>query len=205
MRMKSPSNYLGQIKVIRENQSICWRPKAGTFGMVKEKKVRCQMDQWEIEKWVSCRDAFQSESSNIKKFLFVQGLNKGLNVIAFIDKVEMILNVIPSTFMGITQRKDVIWVEPSSWWTKSGMRRSLFTILLRAGRNYKRSKDNFKEALFSIEYTKDTRFAVERFFDGHTKYQGRATGWLNQFTSNRIVHFGKPDHNERVKQLLVKP
>lgn len=200
MRMKSPNNYIGQIEVFvnNNNKYITIRPKAGTFGMVKEKKVKNYLDKWEIEKWVSCRDAFQSESSNIKKFLFVQGLNKGLNVIAFIDKVEIILGVHPKTCMGLTQRKDIIWIEPSSWWTKSGMRRSLFTILLRAGRNYKRSKDNFKEALFSIEYTKDTKFAVERFLNGYTKYQGRTSGWLNQFS------WCEPSE-DRIKQLLVKP
>lgn len=52
------------------------------------------------------------------------------------------------------------------------MRRSLLTILLRAGMLYDTDKDNYEKALFGEPYIIPTKQAVMRFMYGFTKYAG---------------------------------
>lgn len=201
-KLKNPENYSGNIEVTYADTAYArMRPRIGGFGLLNQDKLLKK--NWEVQKWITCRDNFQADPMNIKKFLFVSGYNNGMNVIAFIDRVEVILGLSQITLMGLTQRKDVIWIQPTSWWTKYAMRRSLFTILLRAGRGYKRSKDNFNEALFSVIYTERTKYATERFLNGYTRYTGKVSGWYNQFYWNTI-HLGDNEVRQRANRLLVK-
>ena len=52
------------------------------------------------------------------------------------------------------------------------MRRSLLTILLRAGMLYNKDRDNYEQALFTEPYIVPTKQAVMRFLYGFTKYAG---------------------------------
>ena len=52
------------------------------------------------------------------------------------------------------------------------MRRSLLTIIVRAGILYDLKKDNYEEALFKEPYVVPTKKAVMRFMYGFTKYNG---------------------------------
>ena len=202
-KLKNPDNYSGNISITYADTAYArMRPRIGGFGLIAQDKLSKKYS-WEVQKWITCRDNFQADPTNIKKFLFVSGYNMGMNVIAFIDKFEATLGLRQITLMGLTQRKDTIWIQPTSWWTKYAMRRSLFTILLRAGRNYKRSKDNFEEALFSVIYTQRTKYALERFLNGNTRYTGKISGWYNQFYWNTI-HLPKEEVHKRANRLLVK-
>ncbi len=80
------------------------------------------------------------------------------------------------------------------------MRRSLFSLLLRVAHKYSMEKDNFEEALYSIEMTKQSRSAIEYFLSGHTRYKGKMRGWYNQFGHPKR----RPD-SERLGKLLVLP
>lgn len=95
----------------------------------------------------------------------------------FISIAEELLDVATSE-VGPTQRKTISYITPSDFWTQCSMRRSLFSILLRAGDKY---DGDFDEALYDNMYVSSTRAAVERFFGGHTHYNGRRTGWCDQF------------------------
>lgn len=157
------------------------------------------------KEWLYCREYFQDEFKGLKQFLFCHTKNKSKNVLFFINLIEKKLFLKKMSIVGTTQRNNISWVKPSSWWTKTSMKRSLFTALLRCGQKYNLEKDNFEEALFSCFYTKDTEYAVRRFLKGYTKYTGKKKGWYNQFRwgGNDIKPY-KPSFEE-INKLLIKP
>jgi hypothetical protein len=170
------------------------RPEAGSFARAKD----LVGNRYKVVQWYYCRELFHGQLYNLPLFFFSHDSRKGNHVAAFMRKVEDTLGVEPRSDFGPTQRKTIMWVEPSRWWTMRAMRRSLFTILLRAGTSYIPSRDNFQEALHSDPYSIATRYAVERFLAGHTVYKGKKRGWLRQFYDE------KPTHAE-IDALLVKP
>lgn len=170
-----------------------YRPEPGSF--CKPRSV--VSGRYAAGQWYNCREIWHYELKDVPLFFFSHLTGKTRAVAAFMQKVEDILDVTPRSHYGPTQRKTICWVEPSSWWTRLAMRRSLFTILLRVGQHYKTEEDNFEQALFSHHYTKNTRYAVERFMAGNTYYTGRKRGWYNQF---HILH----PTDEQVNDLLVR-
>lgn len=171
-----------------------YRPESGSFCKPKD----IVNDRYKVGQWYYCRDLFHSHLCNLSLCFFSHDVTKGHCIAAFMRKAEEILDVQPRSEFGPTQRKTIMWIEPSRWWTVRSMRRSLFTILLRAGGQYSPNKDNFDDALFSDPYTLRTKYAVERFFSGHTKYTGRNRGWYKQFYESA------PTEAE-IDMFLVKP
>jgi hypothetical protein len=134
--------------------------------------------------------------------------NKGPEVSAFIEQIEDKLGVVPKSVFGPTKRPAITWLRPSPWWMNSSLKRSLFTAFLRAGNNY--NGRDFEEALWSNSYLSDTRYAVNRFLAGYTKYQGRGnqTGWWNIFYLGGAYDrwcTPEPLNPFSVDKLLVKP
>jgi hypothetical protein len=171
-----------------------FRPEAGSFG----KSRSMEADRYKVGHWHYCRELFHGQLHNLELFFFSHNVGKGQPISAFVQKVEDMVNVYPQTKFGPTQRKTIMWIEPSRWWTSRGMRRSLFTILLRCGSEYSISKNNFDEALMSDPYVIDTEYAVRRFLSGCTQYTGRNKGWHKQF---KALH----PSNKEIDQLLIKP
>lgn len=171
-----------------------YRPEAGSFCKPKDKDG----DRYKVGQWYYCRDLFHSQLYNLNLFFFSHDASRGHCVAAFMRKVEEMLNVEPKSEFGPTQRKTIMWIEPSRWWTVRAMRRSLFTILLRAGCQYSPNRKNFEEALFSDPYTIGTKYAVQRFFAGNTAYVGKKRGWYKQFYESKLS-------NDEIDLLLVEP
>lgn len=158
------------------------------------------------KEWLYCREYFQDESNGIRRMLFCHTAHRCKNIAAFICSVEDKLNVEEKTIIGPTQRYNISWINVSSWWAKTSMKRSLFTILLRCGVGFRPKENNFEEALFSSVYTRHTEYAVRRFMQGYTTYTGRKKGWYNQFYwggGNRWNN-KRPDSQE-VDKLLIMP
>lgn len=157
------------------------------------------------KEWLYCREYFQDESAGITKMLFCHTAHRCKNIAAFLNIVEDKLKISKS-IVGPTQRYNISWLNISRFWTSTSMKRSLFTILLRCGVNYKPKEDNFDSALFSNVYTKNTEYAVRRFLDGHTKYTGKRKGWYNQFYWNGCK---RTNHvlpaKEEIDNLLIMP
>jgi hypothetical protein len=171
-----------------------YRPEPGSFCMSKSNDgIRHKVRGWHY-----CRDIFNGQLYNLKLFFFSHELNMGQSVFDFMSKVENILDVQPRSHFGPTQRNTIMWVRPSRWWTIKAMRRSLFTILLRAGSNYNIDLDNFEEALYSNQYSLNTKYAVERFLAGNTLYVGKKRGWYKQFHETIVTP-------EQIDLLLVEP
>jgi hypothetical protein len=169
-------------------------PDAGNFARTR----KIIEEKYKIDNWFYCRDLFHNVLWNLKIFFFSHNWNRGSSVAAFMKKIEDILDVEPRSQFGPTQIRRIMWVKPSIWWIKHGMRRSLFTILLRVGVKYVVSKDNFDEIIKSEKYLQQTYYAFERFMSGNTKYTGHKRGWYKQFCEINMA-------NDAIDKLLIVP
>ena len=184
-------------------ESMPYRISKGSFSKVSGLDPSGAL---KVKGFVFCREYFQNQSAGIRRILFVVPYNKAYSVAAFMDKIETKLHLKTRSKFGPTQRNDIMWIKASPWWTQSSMKRSLFTALLRCGANYKPLKDNFEEALYSTEYTRSTKYAIQRFLKGYTYYVGKKTGWYKQFRWGGGSYWKPRSLNQNnVKKLLLKP
>jgi len=169
------------------------KPPPGSFAINKTR----------IE-WVACRDRFfKLLKPNMGGFYFSHKPEKLSNVIAFIQRTEKILDVEPSEFHA-TNKSHATWIEPS-FWMDCHIKRSLLTLLIRAGFNYNLLFGDYEETLFSEPYLNKTRLAVMRFLFGFTKYNaaGYPKGWYDSFHQKE---YGRPAKGlSYVKHVLVSP
>ena len=171
-----------------------YKPQKGMYA-----RMKCFKDgRYKIDHWWYCREIFHTVLKELSIFFFSHVRGNGQGVASFIAKIEDALDVQLRSQMGPTQQKTIMWIRPSKWWISAGMRRSLFTILLRAAQAYKVSKDNFEEASCSYKYLKQTLCAFRRFLDGNTKYTGRKRGWYKQFSQPNLTKLD-------IDKLLIKP
>ena len=171
---------------------------------------RANAPHWHAIHFYTCREDFHKASARIKQMLFVhapggdpEAVTQGRHVADFINRIEDMVGATPHCEFFSTSRDNVLFIEVSPWWANKPMRRSLFTALLRSGREY-RNPNCFELALWSCKYLYETKIAVERFLQGHTHYTGRVCGWWNQFVrygSHRT--WQRP--TKKLEELLVMP
>lgn len=146
--------------------------------------------------WEHCRENFSKIFKQHMSGLFFSHLPENdSNISSFIQKTEQILIVgalqkINKSKFYNTNLNFALWVEPSSFWMKCPMKRSLFTLLLRCGSYYDKNKDNYEEALYSVDYSKSTKKALQRFLYGFTEFsyngenfEGIGKGWVSYFAN----------------------
>lgn len=165
-----------------ELSDVLYAPDHGAFGRTYDSqqdnggKVR-------VYDWVTCREEFHEENRHLRKYYYCHGLpapSRGRAISVFLDKIEDRLGLTEAqrTKMGPTNKRGICWVEVSAWWRGYSLRRSLFTALLKDGRSYRISLDNFEQTLADGLYTRPTRPALERFLGGNTHYWGSYRGWF---------------------------
>jgi hypothetical protein len=125
------------------------------------------------------------------------------NVAAFMLKTEKILKISRHSKFAETNRSTILWFEPCYFWRSCRMRRSLLTILLRAGMLYDLKKDNYEEALFKEPYVVPTKNAVMRFMYGFTKYVGPSMDPSSSLETKGWRTIFSKTSNEEVKRYLV--
>jgi hypothetical protein len=149
--------------------------------------------------WQGCRDRFHQESDPdaVKSFLFFHQDKVADHVIDFIKTVEEIIKLKDCDRLKIskTDNKNVLFIEMSPWW-KYRVRRSLLTALLRCGQNYtERTAKAFDKALYSFYYTASTKYATQRFLEGHTgsaiKKNQQFGGWYQYFFNKQTPDIDK--------------
>lgn len=153
----------------------------------------------------TCRERFAAVfGPETEGFYFKHEVGQGTNVAAFVLKTETIVNAEHSKFSE-TNRDTILWVGPSKFWVDCPLRRSLLTIILRAGMLYDLNRDNYEEALFSQEYVIPTKKAVMRFLFGFTTFKGFMSIGTSTLQTHgwKMVFEGKSDLE--LKRLLVKP
>lgn len=143
--------------------------------------------------WHHCREEFSKIFTKNSKGLYFSCIDKEENVCAFIEKTEEIL--MKGALLSIDQSKFfktnynfAIWIEPSNFWMRCNMKRSLFTMLLRCGIFY--NYNNYEDAIFNgNEYSKITKNAIKRFLFGFTNcnkkqsFEGLGKGWASFFSN----------------------
>ena len=154
-----------------------YRPSIGAFG-----KPHCvKLDRYVVKSWFNCREIWHNHMYNAKIFFYTHPISKIKHICSFFNTVENKLSISDRTIFGSTQKKSIMYIRPSKWWLRYGMRRSLFTILLRSSNTYDQDAGNFDDALYSNSYAEKTRIAIEYFFAGNTVYKGKKRGWYRQF------------------------
>jgi hypothetical protein len=176
-------------KAPRECKLVYGDPPIGHYALEPEPEKALQ--------WDHCREQFAPKFlETTYGFFFSHLTDKGNEIAAFLTKFERIVGVAHSSF-ALTNRKTVLWIEPSSFWLCCPMRRSLLTILLRCALNYEAQRDNFDNALFGeykeSEYMRQTRSATLRFMFGFTRWTAKMPitmsssvikhGWKEEFHS----------------------
>lgn len=156
---------------------FCYRPLSGYYGGVST------LDKFN---WYVCREQFHADYKRFRRLFFVAHENNTNRVASFIRHAERILKLPEeqkSTFHK-TNTEGILLVKMGKFWTKCKMRRSLYTILLRASKNYDR---NFHKAAAKEPYLADTWGAVTKFMDGNTKIKRTNTynGWASYFSDGR--------------------
>ncbi len=157
-------------------------------------------------KFEHCRERFAvSFNSDVCSLYFKHPAGKSIDVASFILKTEEVLGLKFISEFAETNRDTILWIAPSDFWRKCSIRRSLFTIFLRAGNYYDCDKNNYEEALFRQDYVAPTRKAIIRFLFGFTEYTGPEivpTGTV----SYKGWHSVFENKNEaEVKSMLVSP
>ncbi len=165
-------------------------------------------------KFEMCRERFaRSFFLSTKGFYFKHKTGDSRNVATFVSKTERILNIRKRSKFSETNRDSILWFEPCYFWKSCRMRRSLLTILLRAGTLYDLETDNYEEALFKHPYLVSTKQAVMRFMYGFTKYVGppmkpgltlEVKGWREVFKKLKEYEIRKYLVSSRKKTHQIK-
>jgi hypothetical protein len=194
------------IPMVRPMRACCfsiYEPQGQHLGVFDNEKNS-------TVKWFHCREEFAKSfhAKTEKMFFCTVSISKGTaknyndyrlrsrRVARFIHRLEVKLGLKEFTKFYETNQYNIIEIDPSGFWRADTLKRSLFTILVRAGLLYDQKKDNYKDALRSYTYSAQTNKYITRFLDGYTKFVGKEeTGWVNTF-----VYCDKS-----AEKVLVKP
>jgi len=169
--------------------------------------------------WYKCREEFSNRFEASTTGFFFGHKPEAIyfeKIVKFIEKTENVLSLVNDiknrTTFKKTTRPWAIWLEPSSFWTCQLVRRSLFTILLRASFFYDPKKDNYDEALFQEKYLQQTKLAVCRFMFGYTNLKnaeqmtGGSNGWYAHFNSadkQTVINCLVPPAEAKIKKNIL--
>ena len=154
----------------------------------------------------TCRERFGRQwDKNTKGFYLKHPVNKGFAVATFLKKTELILKQETFSEFALTNRDTILWIEPSMFWMECRMKRSLLTILVRAGMLYDPIADNYEEALYQEKWANPTKMAIMRFLFGFTKYVGPAIDDQPSIESRGWKFVFEGRNEESTKQYLIWP
>ena len=168
--------------------------------------------------WDHCREQFLGKmTSEIKGFYFSNYYEKSEDVASFVAKFENILAVSHENFIlsnfNKTDKDNILWISPSRFWFDCMLKKSLFTLVLRASLNYDIKIDNFENCFFGEfqenKLIKETKTAFIRFMYGFTKYTGKLPENLTNSNSTLIRHGWHSEFNfvnyHEIKNKLISP
>lgn len=122
--------------------------------------------------WIRCREQFAQHFNSRTPAMFFATYQ--FDVVDFVIKFEKIcmLNCqkFEHTKFAKTNRNYAIYIEPSQFWMECEARRSLFTIVLRAGLNYSAKADNFEDSFRKCDLSYRTWTAIKRFLFGFVNF-----------------------------------
>lgn len=192
-------------RIIRESLG---KPESGSFAVQPENN--------KVLDWIHCRDTFSNcFTKETEGFYFSHKVDRR-RIASFIEKTEMILEQrmepepqlrlfadgltahFQASLFQYTNRDHATWVVPCGFWKQIYIRRSLFTLLLRAGQCYDPAIDNYEDALYSISYLHTSKDAVMRFLFGFTDFH------VDQWSCGWAATFCHKDIDEIREKLIAK-
>jgi hypothetical protein len=134
----------------------------GSFFIIDKKNKTILHDTWPR----TCRVEFASDFQRGKNWIGFQILNLKIDLLnEFFQNIEKKLNIKNPTVFYYSN-ENVVVINVSSFWMKTALKRSVFTLFLRCGAMY--YNGNFLNAINSYDLTYKVKSALERFLDGHT-------------------------------------
>jgi hypothetical protein len=136
--------------------------------------------------WYKCREQFAKHFSKDTNGFYVSLEHECSNIglPEFLAITEDLLSIEEPSVYQKSTNPVAIFVRPSEFWRSCPIRRSLFTILLRAGLAYRPRYNTWEDAIYTQEYIRITRKAVLRFMYGSTKFvpgERDRAGWVTTF------------------------
>jgi hypothetical protein len=141
--------------------------------------------------WQTCREVMQLFFRTHHPGIWFSFPPEELNdVVHFMSWVELTLAIPYRSEIYRSNHDDIVYIGVSDWWRSCEMRKNAFTMFLRCARSYATltgSDKNYKNALLSYPYSRNTMPAIERFLLGFTRYTGAipqkvspSSGHINQ-------------------------
>lgn len=185
-------------------------PSVGNFALEPEKPSENEAQR--SPHWDHCREQFAAKyKSPVANFYFAHPPDKGNDIAEFLTKFENVCGIENFSLFRKTNKKIILWVEPSKFWLNCFIKRSLLTLIIRCGINYDTEKDNFDDCLFGdykeCLFLKETKLAVLRFMFGFTKWTSEMPD--TPYVASIIKHGWREEFQKcdeaKVKSLLILP
>lgn len=147
--------------------------------------------------WFGCREeGHRVWTEKCHSIIFCHEGEQAELISEFINKIERILKIPAKeqTILFSTDRTTMSAVKSSDFWVSCPMRRQIFSILLRAGRNHVIG-DEVGTALSITKYTQLTKNAIELFLQGYNKFTKSCLddlvedfhcGFIHQFSNKSL-------------------
>lgn len=168
-------------------------------------KVRDTSDEELHEKynhfpWKKCREQFNlcwNEKSTSLIYCHEGNLSESIG--EFISKFETKLGLKELSQFYRTSYITMTAIKVSPFWVECPIRRQLFTVLLRAGRNYQLGAD-IQTALDSTQYTQQLKSCIDLFLAGYHNFDQASKSYLEANFHNGIIWRFK---NKTVEEILA--
>lgn len=152
-----------------------------------------------------CRETFGKVfTDKTRSILYSHGGSQRANIVEFFSKIEDAIGISlkeKSQFFE-TQRTTVTPIRPAKFWLVCPLRRQIFTLLLRSGRNHILG-NNYEIALQNSKYTKETFNILQLFISGYNQFHNSC---LEKLAGDHHNGFFAQFHDlqiENVKNILL--
>jgi hypothetical protein len=182
---------------------ICKKNQTITSKLTDRKDY---IEQFGYGTFYKCREVFHKVfTEKDKSILYVHEGNLSDNIAEFINKIEDILffpKKDQSQFFKAKQRTTITGIRPAKFWLVCPMRRQLFSLLLRSGRNHVLGYPIIV-ALQNSKYTKETFPAINLFLEGYTKFHQKTLDILAADHHKGFVFSFSGKSEEQIKDILL--
>jgi hypothetical protein len=156
-----------------------------------------------------CREEFHNVwQDKMQSLLYCH--NDGLtnNIADFIDKIENLLKIKNKSKIFSTDRGTISAIKVSPWWSDQSedchMKRQVFSLLLRWGRNHKIGNNVF-ETILNEKYGKEMMNFMRLFISGYTVFSDESLAISKEEMHSGIVFQFSHKSEEEIKQNLFMP
>lgn len=148
------------------------------------------IDSFGYGTWYKCREQFHKVfTEKDKSILYVHAGNLTPNIAEFITKIENVIGIArkEQTECFLTQRTTITAIRPAKFWLSCPMRRQIFSLILRSGRNHIIGND-YSVALLNSKYSKETFHIINLFISGYNTFNQKCLDILEDNHHHGFYH-----------------